>query len=369
MQDRLLSILEEYKQVKPIYEEYTQKMYELINSLIKESEIKIHSVDSRTKGIDNLEEKLWRKRDSYKKLSDITDLSGIRIICYFSSQVEEIAKIIEHNFAVIPNLSIDKGKTLDPDRFGYLSLHYVARISDTRKNLQEYKKYQDLLCEIQIRSILQHSWAEIEHDLGYKSTFEIPRDMKRRFYRLSSLLELADDEFINLKAEIETYSTSIKNQNIGYNEEIYIDAVSLNEYVSTSPVVKKLDTIITDLFSYELVDRPLSQGDFKRLLYFDIKKISELNTILEKNKDEIIFFAKELANLPRASDSEDNKFDGFNEVGKGITLFYLCYVLIGKKDVPKILEYLNAMTIGADRGDLANDVLNICNKYHENLKK
>ncbi|HIH95631.1 TPA: RelA/SpoT domain-containing protein, partial [Methanosarcina acetivorans] len=165
MQKQMSNLIEEYKQARPEYEEYTKKIYELICNLIKESSIKTYSVDKRTKGIENLEEKLCRKGNAYNQLSDITDLSGVRVVCYFSSEVEHIAKIIEQNFMIIPELSIDKKKLLDPDRFGYLSLHYVVKLSETRKNLLEYRKCQDLLCEIQIRSILQHSWAEIEHDL------------------------------------------------------------------------------------------------------------------------------------------------------------------------------------------------------------
>lgn len=354
------NIIEEYKKAKPGYEEYTQKMHELIVSLISESEIKIHSVDRRAKGIENLEEKLGRKGTSYKKLSDITDLSGIRVICYFSSQVEEIAKIIEENFIIIPELSMDKRKLLDPDRFGYLSLHYIVKLSGTRRDLLEYRKYRDHVCEIQIRSILQHSWAEIEHDLGYKSSIEIPRDIKRRFYRLSGLLELADDEFINLKADIEEYSKSLKNQKIVLNEEIYIDAISLEEYVLTSEIIIKIDEAVADVMSCAISDKLLLSTELQILSYFNIDKIHQLNKIIEEKKDEIIFFAKEWNSRIKDSFSEPA------EVSRGISIFYLGYVLIGEtKNINQIIDYMEKLNIYTENSHKITDSAKLVIEYLE----
>lgn len=363
MQDLMSNIIEEYKKAQPIYEEYTKEMNKLISSLLNESEIKVHSVNGRAKGIENLEEKLWRKGNSYDKLSDITDLSGIRIICYFSSQVEDVAEVIGQNFTIVPELSIDKRKLLDPDRFGYLSLHYVVKLSDTRKNLLEYRKYQNILCEIQIRSILQHSWAEIEHDLGYKSSIEIPRDIKRRFYRLSGLLELADDEFTNLKDEIEEYSISLKNQQIEFNEEIYIDAISLNKYISKSSTIKEIDKIIVDTVAGWLVDKQAHTMFFKIVSYFNIHKIHELNKTLEENKDEIISFAKEW-------NIEPDPY-GNDEFQTGISIFYLGYVLIGKTmDINQINDYIKTVSIYASYKDgipLVERIKNTYKKIHSML--
>ena len=64
-----------------------------------------------------------------------------------------------------------------------------------RMVLRENKAFEGLKCEIQIRSVLQHAWAEIEHDLGYKSELTIPKEVRRSFSRLAGLLELGDKEF------------------------------------------------------------------------------------------------------------------------------------------------------------------------------
>lgn len=55
----------------------------------------------------------------------------------------------------------------------------------------------------------QHSWAEVEHGLGYKSQYEIPKDIRRRLTRLSATLEILDEEFVNIRDDIEEYNRGI----------------------------------------------------------------------------------------------------------------------------------------------------------------
>jgi len=353
MENKASSIVKEYGIVKPSYEECTTKIHELVNSLIKESGIQVHSISSRTKDIDNLYEKVRRKGEEYNKLLDITDLSGIRIICYFSDQVDKVADIIKNNFIISNEFSIDKRKTLDPDKFGYLSLHFVVKLSEDRSKLPEYKRFKDFYCEIQIRSILQHAWAEIEHDLGYKSSIEIPRDVKRKFYRLAGLLELADDEFNRIKYEIEQYTVEIDAKIIEKPEEILIDKVSLEHFTLSSPIVKELDEIITSNANSKLRNVGNISNQITKIAYFDIKTIDDLEKTIENNKEKIISFAKDWISK--------NEFDYLN---RGISLFYLGYVLIGAtQDYDKIIEYLHTFRIGRrDYNETAIDISELYKK-------
>lgn len=348
MENKASLMIKEYEGVKLSYEECTTKIRELVNSLIKESNIQVHSISSRTKDIDTLCEKVKRKEDKYNKLSDITDLSGVRIICYFSDQVDKVAEIIESNFIISDEYSIDKRKTLDPDTFGYISLHFVVKLSEDRSKLLEYNRFKDYYCEIQIRSILQHAWAEIEHDLGYKSSIEIPRDVQRKFFRLAGLLELADDEFNSIKCEIEQYSTEIDSKIFEKPDEILIDKVSLEHFIFNSPIVKELDETITSNVNAKLEDAKINRYHIKRMAYFNIETIDDLEKILESNKGKIIDFAKEWM-------SPNNGY-----IRRGISLFYLCYVLVGAtKDYDKIIEYLELSGIGDDHDEIATDVLKV----------
>ncbi len=127
-------------------------------------------------------------------LKQITDLAGVRIIAYFPKTVTEINSLIDDEFEIVEQS--DKGQELiEEERFGYQSVHYLVRLKPERARLAEYERFAKAVAEVQVRTILQHAWAEIEHDIQYKSSTTIPKEIRRRFMVLAGVLELADKEF------------------------------------------------------------------------------------------------------------------------------------------------------------------------------
>jgi hypothetical protein len=83
--------------------------------------------------------------------------------------------------------------------FGYRSVHLIAKLKQGQVLSGQYQPLRDNWFEIQIRSILEHAWAEIEHEVVYKSGVDFPDEVKRRFARLAGSLELLDNEFLALR--------------------------------------------------------------------------------------------------------------------------------------------------------------------------
>jgi putative GTP pyrophosphokinase len=98
----------------------------------------------------------------------------------------------------------------------------------------------NLKAEIQVRTVLQHAWAAVSHKLQYKVNSEVPIELQRKLFRISALLELADDEFLGLKQNQENLSASIKLNLEKGETEIPIDAISIAEFIRTSDDVKIL---------------------------------------------------------------------------------------------------------------------------------
>lgn len=191
----------DYEAIANRLQDFKVSVDPLIQVLLEIEGIQSHSVTSRIKSKASVRQKLQRP-DKKRELNDLTDILGVRIITYFQDEVDAVAKLIEREFIVDPENSVDKRSILDPDRFGYLSLHYVLQLNPERSKLPENRAYKDIRFELQIRSILQHAWAEIEHDTGYKSESGVPDAVRRRFSRLAGLLELADDEFLGIREEL-----------------------------------------------------------------------------------------------------------------------------------------------------------------------
>ncbi len=358
-EDRSPFIIKEYSQKLAMYELLTSRLQILVDELLHEANIKVHSAKSRLKDKNSLQKKLNDTIGTYSTLADITDLVGIRIITYFEDEINKVAKLISDEFDIDFKKSEDKKELLDPDKFGYSSLHYIAKLSPKRLQLTEYKRFADYKFEIQIRSILQHAWAEIEHDLGYKSKIEVPRDIRRRFSRLAGLLEIADDEFIDIRESLIRYKGKIEEQISKEPSAVFIDQVSLFSFVTTNKLIGQLDTKIASLLKAKQIiasSNYLANNIIKKLNSIGLNNMAELISTLDKYKNMIVPFAERWI--------EEGTIDN---VSKGISLFYLCYVMVGSSgSETRALNYLvqnNLVLDDPERANaLATKIISICSQ-------
>lgn len=295
----------------------------LLSTLISNQKINVHSITSWTKTLSSLCGKVDRPGKNYAKLEDITDLVGIRVTTYFSDEVDQIAELIFNEFDIDHENSIDKRKSQEPDRFGYMSLHLVASYSDDRTRLQEYSSFKGIKFEIQIRSILQHAWAEIEHDIGYKSTRQVPDQLKRRFSRLSGLLELADEEFLAIKNSLLDYKEGLPEKVNSSPEQVSLDLSSLESFVRTNETVKKLDLEMQKEFGCKIVEPSKyclnNSLDFLNILGYE--SLADILSDYQKYQDTFIPFLK--AWLAKDMDGSEGNWESIEQ---GISLLYLTYI-------------------------------------------
>ena len=184
------------------YRLLSEKTKEFLSSILSSEGIVPHSITTREKDPEELREKITREGEVPDALVNcIRDLAGVRIIAYFTSDVDKIVPLIEKEFNIDSGHSMDKRLSSDPAIFGYASVHFVVEFRPEMLKLPEYALFDKMKCEIQVRTILQHAWAEIEHDIVYKSPGEIPFRVRRRFACLAGLLEIADREFESLRQD------------------------------------------------------------------------------------------------------------------------------------------------------------------------
>lgn len=337
--DQLGVILSEYERDKDLYASLTQKATGLINELIEEERIQIHSISSRFKDKDSLRRKIVHSEGKYSKLSDITDISGIRIITYFEDDVNKVAKIIEKEFKIDKDNSVDKRVLLDPDRFGYLSLHYICVFSASRLKLTEYRRLRGCQFEVQIRSILQHAWAEIEHDLGYKTKLSVPKEIRRRFSRLAGLLEIADSEFAQLRDTLNEYERQVFDRINSTPESVSIDLISLKAFISQNMDVKTSDEVIAlasgRMFREQEYDLNILIRIFDRV---GLATISDINSRIEKHHKSLPLFAEfYIKRLIKGG----FKFQGW--LRAGTSLMYLCHLIVAEENSQEaVIDYLKS---------------------------
>ena len=239
-------ILEEYREALPELESMRVQVLGTLREALERNGLVVTAIETRIKTEESLAGKLALKGGKYATLSDITDILGARIITFYTDDVDRIASIAEQLFEIDWNNSVDKRRLHQLDSFGYNSLHYIC-------HLPGY----DMRFELQLRTTLQHAWAAINHDTGYKSGIEIPREYMRRINRLAGLLEMADDEFSRIRTEITDYRRRVQSlvQN-GKLDDVLLDGDTFRSYLQAKPL-DRLNRRIAAINQAEIQEAPL----------------------------------------------------------------------------------------------------------------
>jgi len=191
----------EYESKYKLFRQLIDTVKFSINKEIKRKKIKIHSFPHRIKKIDSFIDKIQKKQVK-DPFNEIHDLVGLRIVCLFFSDLQLIRDILINNFSIIKEEN--KIDDTDVDIFGYMSLHYKAKLKDIESD-SDYKNIKNIPFEIQVRTIAQDAWASISHYLDYKQGSNIPNNLRRDFHALSGLFYIADTHFAILRQEQSKY--------------------------------------------------------------------------------------------------------------------------------------------------------------------
>ena len=229
-------LMAQYESLLPVYSQMEKVVPEKLKEVFDDAGIIIAALEHRIKTGSSLAGKLKLKGGKYKDILDITDLVGIRVITFYIDDVDKVASIVERLFDVDWENSIDKRKAHEIDSFGYLSLHYICRIPERLYRDPGHPELNKIRFEVQMRTVLQHAWANMNHDTGYKSGVEIPTIYMRNMSRLAGILELVDDEFSRIRRDITDYRRNVQSLVASGNlEDVQLDGDSFRSYLQIGP--------------------------------------------------------------------------------------------------------------------------------------
>lgn len=259
--------------IKELYERFSPKYKQLANNLkhdlerlLNQAKIDCFDIDYRKNSCIKEFESFWEKieRKGYRKpFHETKDICGLRIICYYTKDLEKIKKIIKKEFDV--KEFEDKAKLLEPDQFGYRSWKFIVTVKNSWLKAPNYRDLKEIKAEIQVLTILMDAWANLEYKLGYKQPVDIPKQFKRRLSRLSALIEEADERFEDLRKEREKYIKQIteKTKKIGHFDirrpmnldtlQAFLDFYFPDRSKNTTFTSQILDAIIKNNLSFEIL--------------------------------------------------------------------------------------------------------------------
>lgn len=359
--EKHIQILNEYATKQGLYKQFAIDLHDMLKKIIGDESIKVHGITNRPKEIDSLKGKLARQGKSYASLEEITDLAAIRIITYFNDDVDKIAEIVERETEVDVGKTVDKRATLALDQFGYLSSHYVVKVTASRLgSSSEWRKYQGMKAEIQIRSVLQHAWAEIEHDLCYKPSGKTQtlQSMKRRFARVAGLLETADEQFASFRSEMtarsNAASAAASAQMAIDPSSAPIDDTTILKYVN-GDYIKGLDKLLAQQMAADLIDISDTGFLIEKLTIAGIFSIGQLAEELIARESQLIDFIKE--RFPKS-----NRRSIPVSVEKGAWLIQFAVFFIAEKQgYPGLFSWFQRRGF-SDAEEMAREVMEVYEK-------
>lgn len=205
---RVREAVQQYVQRLPDLERATDGFIALVTSSLDDAGINYLTVTGRTKSVESFAGKAARTVDGRllypDPLEQITDQIGLRVITYVRDDVDAVAQLLAGEFTVLDDRDMGQ-ETAEQGRWGYVSRHLVFAVDASRTLTPEQEALRTFTASVQLRTVLQHAWAEFEHDIRYKGT--IPEayapDLNRRFALAAGLLELADNEFSAIRDRLQ----------------------------------------------------------------------------------------------------------------------------------------------------------------------
>ncbi len=211
-EDAISLAVRDYALRQPALLDAADRFVALVTSILDEAGINYLSVTGRAKAVASFAGKAAR-RDANgdpvytDPLREISDQIGVRVITYVQGDVTTVADLIHDQLLVTRDRDMGE-ETARQGRFGYRSRHMLIALDAAREGHSDYEQLRGRAASLQVRTVLQHAWAEFEHDIRYKGT--VPADqapeLDRRFTLAAGLLELADQEFSIIRDRLASVS-------------------------------------------------------------------------------------------------------------------------------------------------------------------
>ncbi len=206
--DPVRHAVQEYAAMQPELRDATDRFVALVTTLLDDAGINYLSVSGRAKSVASFAAKADRSVNGRPLFADpltqITDQIGVRVITYLQSDVMAVADLLSDQLAVLDDRDMGQ-ETASEGRFGYASRHLLVAPDAGRSTPAAYDALHERPAQVQVRTVLQHAWAEFEHAIRYKGTIpeEHVPDLDRRFTLAAGLLELADREFTLIRDRLQ----------------------------------------------------------------------------------------------------------------------------------------------------------------------
>lgn len=294
------SVRRKFDENEHLYKQLVEEVQYILSKGTESKKVRITSIDPRVKEFDSFYNKIIRKEITGDPFELIEDIAGVRVICYYRTDLERIEELIRNKFAVI-KAEVLRNRT--DMTFGYMSDQYVVKLPKHFRG-ERYDAIKSLKCEIQVRTVSMHAWATVSHHLDYKQAVDIPSGLKNDFYALSGVFYIADSLFEQFRNARETSLRKL-------TREVETDQFNLDSEMN-------LDTLKAYLL-WKFPEREYGETEqsarFLSILSEELNRAGFSNfQKLDETLDNNMGWFKKYEKKHHPIDTKDNKFYGIGVV-------------------------------------------------------
>jgi len=266
---KVAKLVEEFKEKRPLYDEFCKGMVRLLEAFLEQADVRYQTVTYRVKESDSLAKKLTQNLNMshISALNEIYDLSGCRIIFYLESERDKFASFLADQLGEENTQTISRQSDDD-----YNAIHIIANLGQDRISLPEYSKFDSLKCEIQLTTVLDHGWTELNHKIVYKPERKLQDFDRARFEKLGAMMrKIMKDEIKKAKDGLEFVNKSHEHLLQG---KLVFDPTFFTELKALKTVDELIENL--SLLSQMIADFPdnnfLQSFNLIEIIEYSIKK-------------------------------------------------------------------------------------------------
>ena len=201
-----------YRDARPLYDVLSRYLQDRMRAIASQLDI-YPMISGRAKSLESFAEHIRRPGKTYADpIKGPTDLCGVRVITHALDEVDAFAEAVRKEFQIDDQNIEDAEQPPGLAEFGYLSKHYTIQLKNAPSlpglSAERLTALMTCRAELQIRTLAQHVWAELFHEMGYKNEFVLPPRWKREFALMAAQLESCDRGFQRIKDGIRTYESA-----------------------------------------------------------------------------------------------------------------------------------------------------------------
>ncbi|MBF0339860.1 MAG: hypothetical protein HQL95_02710 [Magnetococcales bacterium] len=379
------TLLDQYDEHFELYRSYSERLLINLGEVFNKTTLPISAISGDLMSRATLKKFLTERGGYYSRLRDIENLITVRVVVYFSDDIDLAVSLINKEFALDdsfqPILDVP-----DQDRFGINTRRFDIKLLPEQYTRPEYLRFVSLKSELEIRTVLQHSWSEVKGIFdALVGRSRIPGQNVNKLAQISYLLKMADEELVRIKDQI-LHQNAIANatnttpyDGIGTAPPVVEDPV-LQELRPVDPdkqiaYAARLETFILNDAMIRDTDRSIADHYETKLLFREnfVMTLSEVFLRLGLDREERLreeLTANKLVILAMMKTIfGDTSKSGVEFIHKGSSLLVLFYVLLAKTGNVEIIKknvrnYISLKGISVD--DFANDLLT---HYKKTMRK